>query len=56
MFELVIEDRGEEYIAFTAEKKRELELVLQRHVRSLTEGMASIREAKPAKKAKKVKK
>ncbi len=53
MFELVIEDRGEEYVAFTADKKREVELVRQCHVRSLTEGMASIREAKPAKKTKK---
>lgn len=53
MFELVIEDRGAEYVAFTAEKEREVELVRQRHVRSLTEGMAFIREAKPAKKAKK---
>lgn len=47
MFELVIENRGEEYVAFTAEKKREVELALQRHVRSLTDGLAYIREAKP---------
>ena len=53
MFDLVIEHKGEEYIAFTAEKEREVELVRQRHVRSLTEGLAVIREAKPAKKAKK---
>ncbi|BDQ33942.1 hypothetical protein [Pseudodesulfovibrio portus] len=53
MFELVIEDRGGEYVAFKAEKEREVELIRQRHVRSLTEGLASIREAKPAKKAKK---
>ena len=53
MFELVVEHRGVEYVAFTAENKREIELVLQRHVRSLTDGMAVIREAKPAKKAKK---
>ena len=33
MFELVIEDRGVEYVAFTAEKEREVELVRQRHVR-----------------------
>lgn len=53
MFELVIESKGGEYVAFTAEKQREVELVRQRHIRSLTEGMATIREAKPAKPAKK---
>ncbi|MBG0791782.1 MAG: hypothetical protein H0S80_14925 [Desulfovibrionaceae bacterium] len=54
MFELVIEHKGSEYVAFTAEDEREVELVRQRHVRSLTEGMATIREVKaPAKKAKK---
>ena len=53
MFELVIEHKGVEYVAYTAEQKREIELVRQRHVRSLTDGMATIREAKPAKKDKK---
>ncbi|OIQ49553.1 hypothetical protein BerOc1_01478 [Pseudodesulfovibrio hydrargyri] len=46
MFEVVIEDNGREYVAFTAEDKREAELLLQRHVRSLTDGLAYIREAK----------
>ncbi|MCJ2165843.1 MULTISPECIES: hypothetical protein [unclassified Pseudodesulfovibrio] len=49
MFELVIENNGVEYIAFSAEKKREVELVLQRHTRSLTDGTAYIREAKAKK-------
>ncbi len=53
MFELVIENNGVEYVAFTAEKEREVALVLQCHVRSLTEGTASIRTAKEGKKAKK---
>jgi len=50
MFELVIENNGNEYVAFTADKMREVELVRERHVRSLTEGTASIREARSAKK------
>lgn len=50
MFELVIESNGVEYVSFTAEKMREVELARERHVRSLTEGTASIREAKKAKK------
>lgn len=50
MFELVIENNGVEYIAFKAEKEREVELVRQRHVRSLTSGEAVIRTVKPTKK------
>jgi heat shock protein HspQ len=46
MFEVVIEDNGSEYVAYTAENKREADLLLQRHLRSLTPGMAYIREAK----------
>lgn len=46
MFELVIENKGEEYVAYSAEKKREVELVMQCHIRSLTDGTAYIREAK----------
>ncbi|BCS88603.1 hypothetical protein [Pseudodesulfovibrio sediminis] len=53
MYELVIEDRGIKYVAFTAEKLREVELVNQCHLRSLTRGTASIREAKAEKKEKK---
>ncbi|MGE4423893.1 MAG: hypothetical protein AB7D39_16470 [Pseudodesulfovibrio sp.] len=52
MFEVVIEDNGAEYVAFTAEDKREAELLLQRHVRSLTDGLAYIRETKPEPKKK----
>ncbi|WP_319583061.1 hypothetical protein [uncultured Pseudodesulfovibrio sp.] len=47
MFEVVIEDNGSEYVAHTAEDKREADLLLQRHVRSLTPGLAYIRETKP---------
>jgi len=50
MFELIIEDKGVEYVAFTAEKKREVDLVYQCHVRSLADGTASVREAKAKKK------
>jgi len=50
MFELVIETNGEERVVYTAEDARVVELMRQRHVRSLTEGEASIREAKDAKK------
>ena len=46
MFELVIENKGVEYVAYSAEEKREVELVMQRHIRSLTAGMAVIREVK----------
>lgn len=52
MFELVIENKGGEYVAFTADKKREVELVMQCHIRSLADGMAYIREAKPEKEKK----
>jgi len=52
MFELVIEDNGREYVAVTAEDKREAELLLQRHVRSLTPGHAYIREAESKEKKK----
>jgi len=51
MFELVVENNGVEYVAFSAERKREALLILQRHVRSLADGTATIREVK--KKAKK---
>lgn len=45
MFELVIERNGVEKIVFSAESRRIVELVLQRHIRSLTAGTAFIREA-----------
>ncbi|WP_272700992.1 hypothetical protein [Desulfovibrio sp. Fe33] len=47
MFEVVIETMGREYVAFTTEDAREAELIRQRHIRSLTDGMAYIRETKP---------
>jgi len=46
MYELVIDYNGDEYVAFSAEKKREVDLVAQRHVRSLASGLAVVREAK----------
>ncbi len=46
MYELVIEYNGVEQIVFSAESKRIMELVRQRHVRSLTVGTAIIRESK----------
>ncbi len=51
MFELVIETNGVEYVAFSTERLCEAELLRQRHMRSLADGSATIRETK--KKAKK---
>ncbi len=51
MYELVVEYRGVETPVFAAEDKRVVELVRQRHVRSLTVGEAIIREMKTKKKA-----
>jgi len=50
MYQLVIENNGVEYVAYSAEKKREVELVRQRHIRSLTRGDATIREVDEKKK------
>lgn len=50
MFELVIEHKGREQVVYSGEDRRIVELVRQRHVRSLTNGEAAIREAKAAKK------
>lgn len=50
MFELVIENNGKERVAYAAEDVRLVELMRQRHIRSLTEGEASVREGKKAKK------
>lgn len=44
MYELIIEDRGVERAVFAHEDKRVVELMRQRHIRSLTPGEASIRE------------
>ena len=52
MYELVIEDRGVETPVYADEDKRVVELVRQRHVRSLTPGEATIREMAPKKKEK----
>jgi hypothetical protein len=46
MYELVIEHKGVEQVVFCAESKRVMELVRQRHVRSLTVGTAIVRESK----------
>ena len=46
MYELVIEHNGAEKVVYAAEDKRLVELVRQRHARSLTVGEATIREAK----------
>lgn len=54
MYELVIEHKGIETPVYAAEDQRLVELVRQRHARSLTVGEASIREMnKKPKKAKK---
>jgi len=44
MYELIIDNNGVEHVACSGERKRELELMRQRHLRSLTDGTASIRE------------
>lgn len=46
MYELVIDYNGEESVAFSAEKKREVDVVAQRHIRSLASGLAIVREVK----------
>ena len=45
MYELVIAYADTEQVVFAAEDKRVVELVRQRHVRSLTVGEASVRQA-----------
>ncbi|MBI9080043.1 MAG: hypothetical protein JEY79_09930 [Pseudodesulfovibrio sp.] len=44
MYELIIDNNGVEYVAFSAEREREVELMRQRHLRSLTDGTAIIRK------------
>ena len=46
MYELVISYAETEQVVFAAEDKRIVELVRQRHVRSLTVGEAAIRQSK----------
>ncbi|CCH49683.1 hypothetical protein [Pseudodesulfovibrio piezophilus] len=46
MFELVIRNNGVERVVYSAEDVRLVELVRQRHARSLAVGEATIREAK----------
>ncbi|MFH1913595.1 MAG: hypothetical protein ABIK45_04910 [Pseudomonadota bacterium] len=41
----MIERNGVEQVVYAAESRREVELVLQRHIRSLTAGSGFIREA-----------
>ncbi|WP_187170539.1 hypothetical protein [Salidesulfovibrio onnuriiensis] len=50
MFELVIITKDRERVVYKAEKKLDVELERQRHVRSLGEGVAEIREVKAGKK------
>lgn len=45
MYQLIIEENGVEYVAYTCERQREASLMLQRHLRSLTRGTAFIRES-----------
>ena len=45
MFELVINDNDGERVIFASEDKRVVELMRQRHIRSLAVGEASIRNA-----------
>lgn len=53
MYELVVDYLGVETPVFAGEDKRVVELVRQRHARSLTVGEAVIREMKAKKKTKK---
>ncbi|WP_203529327.1 hypothetical protein [Pseudodesulfovibrio sp. JC047] len=53
MYELVIENNGVESVTFSAERKREVELAAQLHVRSLADGFAMVREVKDKEKEKK---
>ena len=46
MFELVVDLNGRVDVVFCDEDKRVVELVRQRHARSLAPGEATIREAK----------
>ncbi len=46
MYEMVVEHNGVKTVVFAAEDKRIVELIRQRHVRSLAVGEATIREAK----------
>lgn len=51
MFELVIEHKGVQIVTYSAEDKRLVELVRQRHARSLAVGEATIRPAEKKAKA-----
>lgn len=46
MFELVITNGEEERSVYKAEKMLDVELERQRHIRSLAEGIAEVREVK----------
>jgi len=50
MYELVIVNNGTEQVIYSDEDVRLVELMRQRHIRSLNVGEAVIREAKKAKK------
>lgn len=49
MFELVIEKNGVERVVYSAEDIRLVELMRQRHARSLAAGEATIREVEKKK-------
>lgn len=49
MFELVIKNKDVETPVYVAEDKRMIELLRQRHARSLSEGEAIVRDFKPKK-------
>lgn len=46
MYEIVIKDKGKEVSVFTTEDKLEAELRRQRHIRSLSGGVAEVRVMK----------
>ncbi len=46
MYELVVTVNGKERSVLKAENKLDVELERQRHIRSLTEGVAEVREVK----------
>ncbi|WP_170283787.1 hypothetical protein [Pseudodesulfovibrio senegalensis] len=50
MYELVVIVNGRERPVFKAENRLDVELERQRHIRSLSEGVAEIREIKQGKK------
>lgn len=52
MYQLIIDNNGKETPVYVAEDRRLVELVRQRHARSLTFGEAVIRDFEPVKEEK----